>query len=352
MRNITLILLLTLVVTFSTGCQPYTDPSVKQLISEMKEDLEKSKNVAPVYNTNNTEEINVLISSMNKAFKDSVEAILSKTNATSPITDAKINELNKEVIRLTLLVDKLEIEKSKRLELEGEIEKFEERIGKIENAQIRVENEILTKHFEAQNEILKKLSEMVTNISQTAPAEVTKQLQAQYAELQKKIEVLETEKNKIEKDLKDAKDDIEKKDKRYKTLQKEKEVLEDALKKTKGDTTDDATDKDEVELPEKGSNPNVITGKILEITRSDRYFNAMVIFPEGTKLPKDFLLFVFNNEGEQVGRFKVVVTDLKSSIPDMVKYGGTITPLKANLTIEKNYRVSTLSKMPDITNSK
>ncbi|MCD4657884.1 MAG: hypothetical protein K8S87_10125 [Planctomycetes bacterium] len=349
MKNITLILLLVLTVVLSTGCQPYTDPSVKQLISEMKEDLEKSKNVAPVYKTNSTEEINSIILAMNKAFEESVDAILSKTSTTSPLTDAKINELNREVIRLSLEVEKHEVDKTKRIALEGEIEKFEERIGKIENAQLRVENEILTKHFDAQNEILKKLTEMVANISQTAPAEVTKQLQAQYAELQNKIKVLEDEKVKSEKDLKDALDEVAKKDRRYKSLQKEKEVLEEALKKEKGDSTTEPNDKDEVKIPEKSNIPGVITGKIIQFSRTDRNFDAIVAFPKGTKLAKDNLLNVFNNKGEKVGRFKVTWLIEKSSIPGMDKFGGSITLLEANSIIEKNYRVTTLTKMPDIT---
>ena len=167
--------------------------------------------------------------------------------------------------------------------------------------------------------------------------------------MQGKLKTLEEEKAKIEKDLKDAKEDIAKKDKRYKSLQKEKEVLEETLKKAKGETKDDTTDTDEVKIPDKTNNPNVINGKILDFNRADRYYNAIVIFPKGTKLPEDFLLFVFNNKGEKVGRFQVVGTSLKSSIPDIVKYGGRITPLKATSIVEKNYRVSTLSKMPDIT---
>ena len=347
-----IILLLIALFIGVAGCQPYNDTTLNQRIAELKDEIEKSKVVAPVVNSADNTDMEALISSMNKSFKDSLEAIVSKIQTESPLTDSKITELNKEVVKLSVIVSKLEIEKDKRVELEDEIIKFRDRLNRIENAQVKVETETLKKHFETQNEILKKLSQMVENVSNTAPAEVTKQLQAQYDEMSKKLEEMEASKTKLEEDLKAANEELVKKDKRIDAMKENISALEKAIENgNKGDnsTATDENKTDETEIPDAA----VKTGTIVEVVlgADKESYVAIVAFPAGTKVIKGFLFSVFNDKGEKIGRFKVSAENLPGDGSNDVWIGGSITPSKGVLEIKKGFRVSTLLTMPDLTKS-
>ena len=250
---------------------------------------------------------------------------------------------------MSMMVSKLELEKDKRIGLEDEVEKFREKLAEIEKDQFKVENDMLKKHFETQNAILEKMSTMVENLSNTAPAEVTKQLQAQFEELSKKVETMEVENTKLQEDLKAAQEDLEKKDKRIDALKNDKEMLEAALEKAKKGRPDDEVKKDD-DTGTGVNSPNMILGKVYEVKlASPNSYTAMVKFPLGTKLTKGFLMQVFNDKGEKIGRFKVSVPSVEPQPSDGVLVGGEITTNKNVLDVKKGFRVSTMMNMPDIT---
>ena len=342
-------ILIAVVFLAFSGCQPYNDASLNQRISELKDEIEKSKNVTPALSNDTDKDVEALIKTMTKAYEESVKALIEKMQTTSPLIETKFDELNKEVIRLSMMVSKLELEKDKRIGLEDEVEKFREKLAEIEKDQFKVENDMLKKHFETQNAILEKMSTMVENLSNTAPAEVTKQLQAQFEELSKKVETMEVENTKLQEDLKAAQEDLEKKDKRIDALKNDKEMLEAALEKAKKGRPDDEVKKDD-DTGTGVNSPNMILGKVYEVKlASPNSYTAMVKFPLGTKLTKGFLMQVFNDKGEKIGRFKVSVPSVEPQPSDGVLVGGEITTNKNVLDVKKGFRVSTMMNMPDIT---